>query len=97
MPPKSAPLVSTLYIVADHGKVLVMEGVQNTISCNTIFQYIEKETGMPQSLQMLSMKGHLLNHHRLLSSYGMEKEYCITLSIKGLGGGKNKSQGESAH
>ena len=62
--PKSSPLVSTLYIVANHGKVLV----EFKIPFHAIVSS-EKETGIPQSLQMLSMKGLIITVYYLATEW----------------------------
>ena len=52
-----------------------------------LFHKVEHITGIPQGLQMLSYKKHLMNPDTPLCEYCLEDNCYIDLSVKGVGGG----------
>ena len=61
-----------------------------------LFSKVEQVTGIPQDLQMLSYKSHLINPDTPLREYRLEDNSSINLSVKGVGGGgENDSKGIS--
>ena len=69
-------------------KHLNMEISEKT--CSKVFSSIQRLWVIPSSNQMLSLGGQLLQPQTPLKNYHIENGTCIQLSIKGLGGGKDK-------
>ena len=52
---------------------------------HTLYEEIEKQTGIPKTSQMLSYNSKLI--HPNVIPYGLTHGSCINLLIKGIGGG----------
>ena len=80
-----------LIVKGPRGKIkhLKMEIGEKTL-CSEVFSSIHRLWGIPPSHQMLSLGGQLLQPQTPLKCYSIENGTCIQLSIKGLGGGKDK-------
>ena len=54
---------------------------------HTLYEAVEKQTGIPKTSQMLSYNSKLIHPNVILQKYGLTDGSCINLLIKGIGGG----------
>ena len=88
---KEVTQLVNLTVKGPRGKIkhLKVEIGEKTL-CNEVFSSIHRLWGIPPCHQMLSLGGQLLQPQTPLKCYPIENGTCIQLSIKGLGGGKDK-------
>ena len=54
---------------------------------HTLYEDVEKQTGIPKTSQMLSYNSKLIHPNVILQKYGLTDGSCINLLIKGISGG----------
>ena len=66
---------------------------EKSVFSQILFEEVEKQTGVPMKLQMLSFRKNLIHPGVPLSKYNLKDGCCINLLIKGVGGGGETDTG----
>ena len=77
----------SFHIIGSSKEFQVHLNVSRKSLCQDLYKEVEKQTNIPQKLQLLSFRQHIIDPQSPVCGYNFSDENSVYMSVKGLGGG----------